>query len=546
MADPLAGLPPDVLAALLASGRLPHAPVQHPAGVEVTPTPGFVLKTTMLGAFARPAAQRSGGGGAPASGSEAAALSPGSKLFINVCCAPEIAPFSRRPALEGEGGSGGGEEGITIPVSVGPVRAHTDAKGAPCGVVDCIVNPAVVADCAADGTGVYRAFLCDLALQYVEAKHGAPLNRAYKLPKLAYRAAAGDGGAVATQRVRVRPKAGVEEVGGKAVSPFALLAAAGMLSDFGVPGGKQVEMRIVPPDPGSLLHIHARGATADAPADGGEDGGKAAAVAKLMGTGRGGDASAAVVTPAESDGLLRAAATRPLAPQRPPTPAHVLAKLHEVAHDAAAAEGLVTVSAWRQRGSDLLAWACVPLPRPAKPTASGERLLSWRVEEVEGAGLSDAAGSGDAADVVQLALVAHLRQVVVVHGDAGAAAGAGSPADAGGASGGDGVSLAAFPDRLTPAHVHCTVSDGSDAATVVVTVPAYHVRLGEPSSAGGGGGRSARIDAPTAGVCAQSGTCRARWTPWRPVQRTRVPRWRVKLTHPRAWCKCACVCGGGR
>lgn len=204
-----------LLAAPRAAGGLPGAAV---AAVEVVPSPGFVVKTVV-----------SAGGGAVVEPTAVAIAPPGTKLFVNVVVSEAVPAFARAKHVAGVGEEAREEEGISIPLSVGPLRADVDKGGAACAVVDAIVHPAVVRDC---DSGVFRHFVCELALQYVERKYGMTVSHAYKLPALAYK---GDRGAIPPQRVRATPRRapgirdGDEEAPDSNASPMALLVAAGAL-----------------------------------------------------------------------------------------------------------------------------------------------------------------------------------------------------------------------------------------------------------------------------------------------------------------------------
>jgi hypothetical protein len=71
-------------------------------------------------------------------------------------------------------------------MSVGPLIWGEDNKGAKCMVYDIIVNPIVITEAAADKTGKYRDFICQLGMQYLEQKYKEELDKRYKLPKLKY------------------------------------------------------------------------------------------------------------------------------------------------------------------------------------------------------------------------------------------------------------------------------------------------------------------------------------------------------------------------
>jgi hypothetical protein len=60
------------------------------------------------------------------------------------------------------------QDGVSIPLSVGPLKKDVDKAGAPCEVVDVVVHPGVLADCDREVSGSMRHFVVELALQYVE------------------------------------------------------------------------------------------------------------------------------------------------------------------------------------------------------------------------------------------------------------------------------------------------------------------------------------------------------------------------------------------
>ena len=146
-------------------------------GIDITPDPGFVLKTTNT--------------------------KSGSKVFINICTHPEIKDFSKKVQLMEDGTE---QEGISVPMSVGPPKPDQDAAGKQCLVFDMIVNPHVIVDSKADKTGAFRHFLCQIAIQRVEGKYKTTLDQRYKLPKLKYK------GERTSQRVRKESKPTIEEV----------------------------------------------------------------------------------------------------------------------------------------------------------------------------------------------------------------------------------------------------------------------------------------------------------------------------------------------
>ena len=221
----------EMLSRMAAGSAAPGAAAAD-GGIMVVPAPGFIVKTTVLG---RPAGTRAL---APIP-DEAVAI--GRKVFINVCCNEGVAPFSRVKHL---GDDGAEEEGINVPVAVGPHREELDNGGRPCSVYDVIVHPGVVADCARDGTGAFRACIVQLAVGYVEKKFALSLSPRYRLPTGGYR------GEPQPQRIRSRPsRAGISEAaasgsgGGGVPSPLQLLAEAGAVPQQAVFAGAGSEAR---------------------------------------------------------------------------------------------------------------------------------------------------------------------------------------------------------------------------------------------------------------------------------------------------------------
>ena len=141
-------------------------------GIRIVPTPGFVLKTTGTQKAPEGGGIREAGAGAP------------QKYFVNVCSAAAVGAPKPTKRLDNEGNE---VEGVSVPVSIGPPRGCADNKGTASIVVDCVVNPTVLAECVNDETGAQRDFICQLALTYVEQKYKLTLDRKYKLPRMKYK-----------------------------------------------------------------------------------------------------------------------------------------------------------------------------------------------------------------------------------------------------------------------------------------------------------------------------------------------------------------------
>ena len=125
---------------------------QDVAGVDITPTPGFVVKTLRVGdngsllnaAVSNNTGSTSGasGGGGKVDGSSENANKPRSnKVFLNLCSARELAEPHLKKKLNEQGEE---VEGWNVPLAVGPPRACSDHKGEVATVFDCVVNPKVL------------------------------------------------------------------------------------------------------------------------------------------------------------------------------------------------------------------------------------------------------------------------------------------------------------------------------------------------------------------------------------------------------------------
>jgi PIH1 N-terminal domain len=82
---------------------------------------------------------------------------------------------------------GSASEALRFPLACGELRAEADKAGAPCVVVDCVLHPDVLAGAAA--CRPLKAFLIELALDWVGRKHGLQLDPKFRLPKMAYKGA---------------------------------------------------------------------------------------------------------------------------------------------------------------------------------------------------------------------------------------------------------------------------------------------------------------------------------------------------------------------
>ncbi len=105
-------------------------------------------------------------------------------MFINFCQSEHIKTFSKQKKLDEDGEE---QEGIHVPLSLGPPHEVVDHAKKTCIAVDVAVNPQVIKDCDSDKTGTFRNFCCELAIQYVEEKYKFQVDPQYKLPRLTYR-----------------------------------------------------------------------------------------------------------------------------------------------------------------------------------------------------------------------------------------------------------------------------------------------------------------------------------------------------------------------
>lgn len=147
----------------------------------------------------------------------------GRKVFINICSSAAVpapggwasaaaVPAEVASALEalntGDGAQGASDaqlQALRFPLSCGEIKVEADKAGMPCAVVDCILHPDVLA--AAASHTPLKAFLVELALQWVGQKHSLELDPRFKLPKMRYK-----GAEVSAQRIKRPHRALVTEL----------------------------------------------------------------------------------------------------------------------------------------------------------------------------------------------------------------------------------------------------------------------------------------------------------------------------------------------
>jgi len=214
-----AGLSDDQIASVLGRMGFGHGgSPSGPVGLDITPAPGFVVKSTVDSVDA--SKRGPGSEGDPAS----ALVAVGAKVFINLASHGRM-PAMRKVSKPGEEGTP--QEGVHVPVAVGPLRVEKDNAGADCLALDLVVHSEVIGDCDRDFSGAFRHWLVQLALRYVAMKHGLACSPQYALPKLKYK-----GATVESQRIRVDKSPAISEVGegeGGPSTPLKLLSEAGAL-----------------------------------------------------------------------------------------------------------------------------------------------------------------------------------------------------------------------------------------------------------------------------------------------------------------------------
>jgi len=132
--------------------------------VQIQPHAGFVCKTKTTTAIPGFAA--------------------GSKVFINICYAPEIPEPTATTEKEIQKALRA-EQGATyqVPMSLGATRYDRDHADKPCIVVDACIHtkPYVRAERDLD----YRLYVLELAMELVEEREKVQLSREFTMPKLA-------------------------------------------------------------------------------------------------------------------------------------------------------------------------------------------------------------------------------------------------------------------------------------------------------------------------------------------------------------------------
>ncbi|KAF9483317.1 hypothetical protein BDN70DRAFT_990493 [Pholiota conissans] len=156
------------------------------AQIELTPKPGFCIKTSTLGgvipsdAFPSHAEQRS-----PTTTS----IPEGLKVFVNIAWDPKVPPSPKGSeeaiirALEGEEVDAEDASGFYIPAIVSSAREDKDKSGNPSLVFDCIYNTTIKARTLQNPE--FKSFLIELSIQRIENQAGLILSRDIRTPNIA-------------------------------------------------------------------------------------------------------------------------------------------------------------------------------------------------------------------------------------------------------------------------------------------------------------------------------------------------------------------------
>ncbi|KAJ3406964.1 PIH1 domain-containing protein 1 [Chytridiales sp. JEL 0842] len=134
-----------------------------PAMMQITPTPGFVIKTSL--------------------GSAKEDWPEGLKVFINVCHSSDVPPPPtgdyeevRRAVSEGD------NVRFKVPMSLAGPRVDKDKAGKLCLVFESCINTDPLKRTEIDAD--FKLFLVQLVFEWIEAKHEISLVKEFSLPKL--------------------------------------------------------------------------------------------------------------------------------------------------------------------------------------------------------------------------------------------------------------------------------------------------------------------------------------------------------------------------
>ncbi|CAD7951045.1 unnamed protein product [Amoebophrya sp. A120] len=162
----------------------------------VEPVPGFVLKT----AYRQGAPNLIQGSGANQKSNAQ------TKLFINICSHEMVEKPHMQSLMAEQTGSAEEEQGLRIPVSVGPPIEDFDKKKEACIVIDVLVHPMVVENCEKEAES--KLMVQEFAINAIQQKYKCALDtQNVKYPKIKYK------GPLQYQRIRVTKKSQIQEEG---------------------------------------------------------------------------------------------------------------------------------------------------------------------------------------------------------------------------------------------------------------------------------------------------------------------------------------------
>lgn len=157
--------------------QIPLNQVDREGGITVRPTPAFVVKTRDK--------------------------QTGQKVFLNITFNENVEAPHTKSLVELEG-----EEGVRVPLSVGPPIEDFDKKQEPCIVYDLVANPETVEECRK--TPQFRDMVVQLCIMAVAQKYAVDLDTKCRLPKMKYK-----GSTVLLQRLKKKQESGIQEVSSK-------------------------------------------------------------------------------------------------------------------------------------------------------------------------------------------------------------------------------------------------------------------------------------------------------------------------------------------
>ncbi|KJA14573.1 hypothetical protein HYPSUDRAFT_150220 [Hypholoma sublateritium FD-334 SS-4] len=149
--------------------------------IQLSPKPGFCIKTSTLAGAVIPAVKESTSPSSPS-------VPEGLKVFVNIAWDTNVPPSPQGSeeailrAIHGEDVEEADAAGFYIPAIVSSPREEKDKAGNPSLVFDCIYNTTLKARLFSDPE--VKIFLVELSLQRIESKTGLILSREVKTPNI--------------------------------------------------------------------------------------------------------------------------------------------------------------------------------------------------------------------------------------------------------------------------------------------------------------------------------------------------------------------------